>query len=233
MGPTQQPFCSVVSIPFYHYWLLLYSLDPGSKPANRGGECLEYWEAKTHIPHASSESTKTTFSFYNLTDTRWIHWTKSPYSGLPRASLSLNRTVCGAAAAGDASDWWLHLCFCPSSSGTWKVWKWKVSLGDSSLKNKREGFEKNTFLPAAPSVSVSFDWEFPHTLACATRCWFTPTAGSSRGDPPRMSSKNSTLSLSSGGKQEGRSMNSTGIVHYDAYFWGHFCRNYVLCLSTK
>lgn len=138
-------------------------------------------------------------------DTCWIHWTKSPDSGLPCLSLSFICTVCGAAAAGDASDWWLHLCFCPFSSGTWKVWKWKVSLGDSSLKNKREGWKKNTFLPTALSLSASSDREFPHTLACATRCWFTPTAGASRGDqdPPRMSNKNSTLSLSSGVKTRG------------------------------
>lgn len=39
-------------------------------------------------------------------------------------------------------------------------------------------------------------------LGCTTGRWFTPTAGAPRGDqdPPRMSNKNNTLSLSSGGR---------------------------------
>lgn len=73
-------------------------------------------------------------------------------------------------------------------------------------EKQKGGMEEEHLSPhCSLSVSFSFDWEFPHTLACATRCWFTPTAGASRGDqdPPRMSNKNSTLSLSSRVKTRG------------------------------
>lgn len=85
-----------------------------------------------------------------------------------------------------------------------------------------------------------------HKLGCTTGSWFTPTAGAPRGDqdPPRMSNKSDTLSISSGLKTRGEGWelnrndkwNNTNlpllwelyfIVHYDAHVRGNFYRNYV------
>lgn len=43
------------------------------------------------------------------------HTLNKVYRQFPPSSFSFICVVSGAAAAGDAADWWLHLCFCPSS----------------------------------------------------------------------------------------------------------------------